>query len=169
MTAQLLWSHEKEEKLRALWANGYSARLCAAELGVSRNAVIGKVHRMGLEARGRTPKVNRPRTPRKRRLHTPHVRDVFGKLIAPVEFVPRQVEVEMLNLSFDEVSERRLCMYPEGKNPPFDFCGQPRWRDSYCEAHYAVCWKPHTRISRQEFHRTRLERVRAFKAELVEA
>ena len=47
------WTDERVEKLKKLWAEGLSASQIAAQLGgVSRNAVIGKVHRLKLTGRG---------------------------------------------------------------------------------------------------------------------
>lgn len=49
------WTDERVEALKKLWAEGLSASQIAAQLGgVSRNAVIGKVHRLKLSGRGRT-------------------------------------------------------------------------------------------------------------------
>ena len=49
--AVLTWSHTRVEQLKKLWEAGLSASQIAAELGnVSRNAVIGKAHRLGLPA-----------------------------------------------------------------------------------------------------------------------
>ena len=46
------WTDERVERLSKLWADGLSASQIAAELGnVTRNAVIGKVHRLGLSGR----------------------------------------------------------------------------------------------------------------------
>ena len=48
------WTDERVELLRKLWSEGLSASQIAAQLGgVSRNAVIGKVHRLKLSSRGR--------------------------------------------------------------------------------------------------------------------
>lgn len=49
------WTDERVELLRKLWADGLSASRIALELGsVTRNAVIGKVHRLGLSGRTKT-------------------------------------------------------------------------------------------------------------------
>jgi len=46
------WSDERVEKLKKMWSEGQSASQIAKELGgVTRNAVIGKVHRLGLSNR----------------------------------------------------------------------------------------------------------------------
>ena len=48
------WTDERVEQLKKLWTEGLSASQIAAQLGgVSRNAVIGKVHRLKLSGRGR--------------------------------------------------------------------------------------------------------------------
>ena len=54
--ATLTWTEERVERLKTLWQEGKSASYIASELGgVSRNAVIGKVHRLGLSGRGKAP------------------------------------------------------------------------------------------------------------------
>src|SRR3979411_1351286 len=64
------WTEERVELLKKLWADGLSASQIAAELGgITRNAVIGKVHRLGLSGRAKSPSSSAPR-PRKARTHT---------------------------------------------------------------------------------------------------
>ena len=61
------WTEERVELLKKLWADGLSASQIAAQLGgVTRNAVIGKVHRLGLSGRAKSPSsmVPRARKPR---------------------------------------------------------------------------------------------------------
>ena len=49
------WTHERVELLKKLWSDGLSASQTAAELGgITRNAVIGKVHRLGLSGRAKS-------------------------------------------------------------------------------------------------------------------
>src|SRR5205814_5501779 len=61
MTA-LTWSDDRVEQLKKLWESGLSASQIAAELGnVTRNAVIGKVHRLGLSGRAKSPSSAAPR------------------------------------------------------------------------------------------------------------
>jgi GcrA cell cycle regulator len=64
----LTWSDDRVEQLKKLWESGLSASQIAAELGnVTRNAVIGKVHRLGLSGRAKSP-------PRRRRASARRVR-----------------------------------------------------------------------------------------------
>src|SRR6201991_4126581 len=61
------WTDERVELLKKLWSEGLSASQIAGELGgITRNAVIGKVHRLGLSGRAKAPSssVPRPRKPR---------------------------------------------------------------------------------------------------------
>ena len=64
--AAITWTDERVELLKKLWSDGLSASQIAAELGdgVTRNAVIGKVHRLGLSGRGKAKAASAPR-PRK--------------------------------------------------------------------------------------------------------
>ncbi|MGL4496538.1 MAG: GcrA family cell cycle regulator [Beijerinckiaceae bacterium] len=60
------WTDERIDLLKKLWTDGLSASQIAAELGmVTRNAVIGKVHRLGLAGRAKAPAVSAARPPRK--------------------------------------------------------------------------------------------------------
>ena len=64
------WTDERVELLKKLWADGLSASQIASQLGgVTRNAVIGKVHRLNLSGRAK-PASNAAR-PRKARPATP--------------------------------------------------------------------------------------------------
>lgn len=70
--ATLTWTEERVERLKTLWQEGKSASFVAAELGgVSRNAVIGKVHRLGLSGRGKTQDKGAPARQRPLRAGTP--------------------------------------------------------------------------------------------------
>jgi len=64
---EVTWTDDRVELLKRLWAEGLSASQIAGELGgITRNAVIGKVHRLGLSGRAKAPSssVPRPRKPR---------------------------------------------------------------------------------------------------------
>ena len=66
----MAWTDERVELLKKLWAEGLSARQIADQLGgVTRNAVIGKVHRLGLSGRA-TPPRSKAARPRKKRVET---------------------------------------------------------------------------------------------------
>src|SRR5258707_2747179 len=66
----MTWTDERVETLKKLWTEGLSASQIAAELGgITRNAVIGKVHRLSLSGRAKSPSSAAPR-PRKARPHS---------------------------------------------------------------------------------------------------
>src|SRR5947199_3975543 len=73
------WTDERVEKLKKLWADGLSASQIAGELGgVTRNAVIGKVHRLNLSGRAKPAGGGVPRT------HRPRVAGVPRASIRPI-------------------------------------------------------------------------------------
>ncbi len=67
------WTDERVEMLRKLWNDGLSASQVAAEIGagITRNAVIGKIHRLGLAQRAKTPMAARPRVAKPQRPQAP--------------------------------------------------------------------------------------------------
>ncbi len=75
----MTWTDERVEQLKKLWEDGLSASQIAAELGsITRNAVIGKVHRLGLSGRAKSP-------PRRRRGRArPAPQQHMMRIIAPV-------------------------------------------------------------------------------------
>src|SRR5690606_38717812 len=66
----MTWTDERIEQLKKLWSDGLSASQIAAELGgITRNAVIGKVHRLGLSGRTKAPSSSAPRQRKPRTSH----------------------------------------------------------------------------------------------------
>ena len=66
----MTWTDERVELLKKLWADGLSASQIAGELGgITRNAVIGKVHRLGLSGRAKSPSSSAPRARKPRSAH----------------------------------------------------------------------------------------------------
>lgn len=140
----LAWTPEQERLLPELIAEKLSASQIAARLGgKSRNAVIGKISRMGLQLFGKggyVDRAGRPRTPR-----VPKPSPVRIKAFQPPK-LSEQIKValqgvapvEPLGLPFAQL-EYGMCRYPYGDGP-FTFCchpvvaGQP-----YCGPHYVLC------------------------------
>jgi GcrA cell cycle regulator len=60
------WNEETIEKLRALWAEGHSTAEIGRRMGVSKNAVVGKAHRLNLPPRPSPIRRGGERTPRRR-------------------------------------------------------------------------------------------------------
>ncbi len=147
-----MWTEERIVALKQHWANGLSASKIAAELGgVSRNAVISKVHRCKLPKRAApAPKGPRKRNIRPRRAHPG--RPSFN-LPRPGQFVahtPKPRPAPPADLLEPISRDRRLedltdqtCKFPHGDALPFLFCGAPTdGRPPYCRFHSALCFNP---------------------------
>ncbi|HEU4985709.1 MAG TPA: GcrA family cell cycle regulator [Rhizobiaceae bacterium] len=158
------WTDERVETLKKLWAEGLSASQIAAQLGgVSRNAVIGKVHRLKLSSRGRatsTPPRQKKsshsngtvRTQRPSRPVTASIGATALQAQFDVEPVARQylrpVENVVVPISRDlklvELTER-TCKWPNGDplSEDFSFCGNDAGESGpYCAYHSRIAYQP---------------------------
>lgn len=135
------WTDARVETLVALWKEGLSAREVARRLGVSRNAVIGKIHRLGLSGgrrragAARPAGAVRPRGPRRAR-SAPALRRAGP---APAEADPDLPgQADLLSLSPGD------CRWPVGdpRAAGFAFCGRPAAQGPYCPAHAARAVRP---------------------------
>jgi GcrA cell cycle regulator len=153
------WTDERVELLRKLWNEGLSASQVAAELGggITRNAVIGKIHRLGLAERAKAPSAPRPRvarSPRSQAGARSHGHVVGNVALA---FAPRAHIAPAVRLDEDVVipmSERvtllelreSMCRWPMGDptTPEFRFCGAkaPAGAGPYCAYHAHVAYQP---------------------------
>jgi GcrA cell cycle regulator len=70
------WNDANVELLKRLWADGLTASQVGAKMGISRNAVLAKVHRLNLSGRAKPPPRNRNTTkkPRQRVRHVVHTK-----------------------------------------------------------------------------------------------
>ena len=159
------WTDERVELLKKLWSEGLSASAIAAELGgVTRNAVIGKVHRLGLSGRAKAPtpapqrRAKPTRTPsHPLKANTPMVRGNTALAVdsSPVEAVEAQPEPETKPASevVIPMSERvtimelrdQMCRWPLGDpgREDFRFCGSRVGPGGpYCSHHAAIAYQP---------------------------
>ena len=146
--SQLGWSEDRVERLKALWADGLSASQVAKQLGgVTRNAVIGKVHRLGLSGRAAGGRLARPRPaspPRPRRPAAPRAAPRAPMIAAPVAASPPAPEGPGLIASMADLCGH-VCKWPIGdpKAAGFSFCGRPTdGADPYCAGHAAAAFRP---------------------------
>ena len=170
----MAWTDERVELLKKLWAEGLSARQIADQLGgVTRNAVIGKVHRLGLSGRATTsrPKTMRPRKKRidsgaktmagaqapraavSARAASPHqspgLENFPTAMITPIDelVIPLADRVTMETLT------EKHCKWPIGdpSEDDFHYCGHGRHGDGvYCEFHTAKAYQPARRSARKK-------------------
>ncbi|WCL54789.1 GcrA family cell cycle regulator [Gimibacter soli] len=119
------WTDERIELLKNLWDSGQSASQIAKELGegVTRNAVIGKAHRLGLKSRPSPVKADKPEAP-----------------AAPKRVEKKEAKklVTLLDLT------DRMCKWPHGHpgDEDFHFCGKPSEPGMpYCASHCAEAYQ----------------------------
>ncbi|MDN2566697.1 GcrA family cell cycle regulator [Aquibium sp. A9E412] len=169
------WTDERVETLKKLWAEGLSASQIAAQLGgVSRNAVIGKVHRLKLSGRGRAggaqarqkkpvaataaPKPSRGGGGGGRMTTTTvgatalqaqyEAEPVARQQLRPVEdvVVPISRKLKLVELG------EHTCKWPNGDPlmDDFSFCGNESGESSpYCSYHARIAYQPASERRRQ--------------------
>ncbi len=150
------WTDDRVATLKKLWNDGLSASLIATKIGeVTRNAVIGKAHRLGLAgrttgSRKRSPAhaaslFRAPAHPRKTRT----VSRIRGPSRPPIRAAPKgPVLLPELGLPPDEfVTVRTLtarsCRWPIGdpKADGFHFCGRAKPAGGpYCDHHAGIAY-----------------------------
>ncbi|EKV31288.1 hypothetical protein C882_3661 [Caenispirillum salinarum AK4] len=115
----MVWTDERIELLKTLWGEGLTTGEIGKRLGVSKNAVVGKAHRLGLKGRPspikRTRKAAKPEKPEKPAEPTPAIMELQGP----------------------------TCRWPFGdpREPGFHFCGaQAIPGKPYCSEHAAVAY-----------------------------
>jgi GcrA cell cycle regulator len=152
----ITWTDDRVEQLKKLWEAGLSASQIAAELGnVTRNAVIGKVHRLALSGRAKSPSSTVPR-PRKAR-PAQHMMRVSRPVSRGNTALAQAFEIEletdpiaydnvvpMQRLSLLELSEA-TCHWPVGdpSSPEFFFCGGKALTGlPYCAHHSRIAYQP---------------------------
>ena len=143
------WTDERVSTLKKLWLEGLSASQIAKQLGgVTRNAVIGKVHRLGLSGRATPSQPTRPvfkpqRVARPTVSAPQPIRRAVAVAAQPPEPVTRRVEepgsATVLTLG------AHMCKWPIGdpSSDVFSFCGRRTGEDGpYCNEHARVAYQP---------------------------
>ena len=157
------WTDERVELLRQLWLDGRSASQISAQLGhgVTRNAVIGKVHRLGLAGRAKAPSATAapPRAASAPRMTSrpassparPAVRGATALALAaepmldtrPV-FMEEDVVIPMsLRVTIVDLKEA-MCRWPLGDPTSSEvrYCGSPSTSGPYCVHHGKLAYQP---------------------------
>jgi GcrA cell cycle regulator len=113
------WTTERLELLKTHFDAGLSCREIAAQIGVSRNAVIGKLSRLGL-TRGESHAEPRPKKPRGAQSSPRLEYQMLRKVYEDGEPVPAAAVVSEHSCSLLELSKQR-CRWPTAR-PAEDFC-----------------------------------------------
>jgi len=127
----MTWTDENVTELTRLWDAGYSASQIGKRIGLSKNAVIGKAHRLGLKPRP-----------------SPIKRSLIARPPAPpprVELEPAAPEPPPMPMppTPQEARDGPSCVWPIGEpgDESFHFCGQPALPNKpYCSQHCAKAY-----------------------------
>ena len=138
------WNEENVSRLRDLWDQGLPTAQIGKLLGFTKNAVVGKAHRIGLERRP---------SPIRRTAVKPDRKKARSPIIPKLNFEAKKDEVKenpVHEQTFQPVvknlftkSVKRGCEWPEGHpdESDFKFCGKERFEDKpYCIDHCAVAY-----------------------------
>jgi|TARA_B110000014_G_C19974595_1_gene504612 GcrA cell cycle regulator len=136
------WTKEREEKLKELWSKGHTASQIANLIGeTTRNAVIGKAHRLNLEARAATKK-SKPTA------------NIENNNQTKPQKVGRKAKFQalLLDKNFEQENPKTLeeltdetCRWPIGHPPEkdFHFCGRKSLEKfPYCKLHVLYAFQP---------------------------
>ena len=138
------WTDEKVAKLKELWGKGNTASQIAEIIGgISRNAVIGKAHRLNLSAKIKTRTATSTENfessiDDKKIKNRRSRRSKFKSLIIDKDFEPENPK------QLEELDENS-CKWPIGHpdEKSFYFCGRSSLKDfSYCKLHLLYAYQP---------------------------
>ncbi len=153
------WNDERVELLKKLWSEGLSASQIAGRLGsVTRNAVIGKVHRLGLSGRATTSRMKshrpRPRNnnavkraakPQFRNVGSTALRELYQKDAEPYVAPFEELVIPLKERRSIQSLEENNCRWPIGdpQETEFHFCGKSKVTGlPYCEFHARRAFQP---------------------------
>lgn len=137
----MAWNEERVDLLKKLWSEGLSCSVMAKQLGgVTRNAVIGKVHRLGLSGRVTTQRMKYRKRARAKKIRTDG--HVFAPTFAREPLPPEPSRPKKL-FTLDSLTDSQ-CRFPYGdpKTVEFGFCGCEKMPgSSFCAGHHGKVWQ----------------------------
>ena len=138
------WTPEKEQKLRQLWKKGHSGSEIASMLGdTTRNAVIGKAHRLNLEARTVSKRSETNINKQKNNFSENKTQKLGRKARFKALLLDKNFEQEN-PIKLEELTDN-TCRWPNGHphEENFYFCGRkPLEKFPYCKLHVLYAFQP---------------------------
>jgi GcrA cell cycle regulator len=138
------WTDQRTLVVTRMWSDGFTASLIAAELGgVTRNAVIGKMHRLGIPSQRAKPEIKNRAARRRTYRITVRKERQPPKLWS----LPRLEDIPILDGRGCSLIELALgrCRWPinEPRSPDFCFCGSATFEAfPYCRGHAQLAYRP---------------------------
>ncbi|MFM7673434.1 MAG: GcrA family cell cycle regulator [Candidatus Fonsibacter sp.] len=156
----MVWTPEKTEQLKKLWNEGHTASQIAGMLGdgITRNAVIGKSHRLGLASRANSRNIciqrNEPKFHHRNSIPLKKLRKPRGlrAIVIEKDFEPEN-PTSLENLS--DKTCRWPINHPNEEN--FYFCGRtPMQERVYCKLHVLHAYQPRGARAEEEDNKTKV-------------
>jgi len=141
------WTPELVKELKRLWNKGLTTVEIGNQLGLSKNAVVGKAHRLNLEARPSPIKREEvKRAIKEKNKPAAHVEEPTPEVVFETEPLPPEINVHKSKkhkgVALVDLKPNS-CRWPEGdpKDPHFRFCGEPVAPGKiYCPEHCAIAY-----------------------------
>jgi GcrA cell cycle regulator len=141
------WTAERIELLRCLFASGLSAREIALEIGVSRNAILGKIFRLKLHSGAERRRSAGKGDPKVRRQVSQQ--SIMRKLRADAHSAAEEMEIPNSHRCSLLELTKQTCRWPTSNatDVEFWFCGnEPVEGLPYCAGHARIAYRPAPRI-----------------------
>lgn len=159
----MAWTDEMIDDLRSMWKQGLTTAEIGKKLGVSKNSIVGKVHRLGLSGRPSPikkkedesttktvdeKKVLKEKAPQKEKAPEPKAEKLTTKLKTPekketkMDCQKSELEKNQKAVSLMEL-DNHTCRWPLGdpKDDNFHFCGKKiRVGQTYCDEHSSIAY-----------------------------
>ncbi len=151
MKEKRVWEESEMQLIRDEWAGGKTAAEIAAQLdGRTSNAVIGKIHRLGLPMRRTPSECQKPKKKAENKRAAVSHETVADSHVSAERYQPEETPANLVSL-LD--LKRGQCAWPFGdpKEPGFGFCGQAcRQGSQYCAGHHRRAFQPTWRRSHDD-------------------
>lgn len=138
------WNEDNVSRLKDLWDQGLPTAQIGKLLGFTKNAVVGKAHRIGLERRP-SPIRRTSVKPDRKKARSPAMPKLnFEKtLVTEKHYSPSVTTLQPAIRNIFKTTSKRGCEWPEGHpdEPEFRFCNKERFEEKpYCLDHCSIAY-----------------------------